>query len=116
MRTNCVNCGAAIETDAEKCPFCGTSYFDLTAIDFMANDPVALRLRFPCQGGTALISMLARPRLGTLEDTTDRIEVHGGNGKLLEVMQNRTANVNISFESVVQKDHLYSIRRTVGEY
>lgn len=116
MRTNCVNCGAAIETDAEKCPFCGTSYFDLTAIDFTANDPVALKLRLPCQGGTALLSMLARPRFETLEVTTDRIGVHGGNGKLLEVTQSRTANANISFEAVAQKNHLYSIKRTVGEY
>ena len=45
MRTNCVNCGAAIDIDEQKCPFCGTSYFDLTDIDFTASDPVAVRMK-----------------------------------------------------------------------
>lgn len=26
MVTNCVNCGAAIEMDKDKCPYCGTPY------------------------------------------------------------------------------------------
>lgn len=40
--TNCVNCGAAIESHIEKCPFCGTSYFDFTNIDFNRAEPVVV--------------------------------------------------------------------------
>ena len=30
---NCPNCGAPNDPHLNKCPYCGTSYFDLTAID-----------------------------------------------------------------------------------
>ena len=30
---NCPNCGAALESNICKCPYCGTSYFDISAID-----------------------------------------------------------------------------------
>ena len=40
---NCVNCGAPIENDTVKCPYCGTSYFDFTDINI--SSPVVLRIR-----------------------------------------------------------------------
>jgi hypothetical protein len=40
---NCINCGAPIEIETVKCPYCGTSYFDFTDIDLGA--PVILRLK-----------------------------------------------------------------------
>lgn len=41
---NCVNCGAVIESHADKCPYCGTSYFDFTNID-VHGKPVVLKIR-----------------------------------------------------------------------
>lgn len=41
---NCVNCGAVIEIDAVKCPYCGTSYFDFTNIE-LDGKPVVLKLK-----------------------------------------------------------------------
>ena len=29
---NCPNCGAGIEGDKDKCPYCGTSYFDICGL------------------------------------------------------------------------------------
>lgn len=111
MRTNCVNCGAAIETDAVKCPFCGTSYFDLTAIDFTSSDPVALRLRLPCQGGTMLLSMLARPHFEALEDRVDMVECYSSIGKSLEILKSRSVSANISFDAVTRGDDLFVVRK-----
>ena len=31
---NCPNCGAVYEIDKNKCPYCSTSYYDMSAIDF----------------------------------------------------------------------------------
>ena len=45
--TNCVNCGSAKETTATVCPFCGTSYFDLTDIDLSEDrKPCVVRFKF----------------------------------------------------------------------
>lgn len=113
MRTNCVNCGAAIEVDAVKCPFCGTSYFDLTAIDFTSSDPVALKLRLPCQVGTMLLSMLARPNFEALEDRWDMVEAHLSIGHLLEIPRSRTVSANISFDAVTRGDDLFVVKKEV---
>lgn len=32
MRTNCKNCGAPLEIGRNKCPYCGTCYYDLSCI------------------------------------------------------------------------------------
>lgn len=40
---NCINCGAPIDAETIKCPYCGTSYFDFTDIDVMS--PVILRIK-----------------------------------------------------------------------
>lgn len=111
MRTNCVNCGAAIETDAVKCPFCGTSYFDLTAIDFTSSDPVALRLRLPGQGGTFLISMLATPHFETLEDQWDMVECYSSISKLMEIPRSRSVSANISFDAVTRGADLFNVKK-----
>ena len=102
MRTNCVNCGAAIDIDEQKCPFCGTSYFDLTDIDFTASDPVALRLRLPYYGGKALVTMLARPRLEEFAVNTDYVYAVGHAGeRLASIPSSQSVNVGVSFNAVV---------------
>ena len=40
---NCPNCGAVIEVDKNKCPYCGTSYFDFANIPL--NEPFYLRIK-----------------------------------------------------------------------
>ena len=44
--TNCVNCGSAKDIYAKVCPFCGTSYFDLTDIDLDQRHPCVVRFKF----------------------------------------------------------------------
>lgn len=58
-KTNCVNCGHGKDPDAIKCPFCGTTYFDLTGIDLSMRDPVVLMVKDPRTKST--ISMKAVP-------------------------------------------------------
>lgn len=44
---NCENCGAPIDMETSKCPYCGTSYFDFSNIELDA--PVILKLKYQGQ-------------------------------------------------------------------
>lgn len=46
-KTNCPNCGAAKESAELKCPFCGTTYLDMTAIDLYNHEPLWLKFIGP---------------------------------------------------------------------
>ena len=49
-KTNCPNCGAAKELTDIKCPFCGTAYLDMTAIDLYRHEPMWLKFVGPDRG------------------------------------------------------------------
>lgn len=46
---NCENCGAPIDMETDKCPYCGTSYFDFSNIEIDApivlKPPIILKLK-----------------------------------------------------------------------
>lgn len=50
---NCPNCGAVYEPEKNKCPYCGTSYFDMTAINIPAREPFYLKVKAE-MGGTPI--------------------------------------------------------------
>ena len=50
---NCPNCGAVYEPEKNKCPYCGTSYFDMTAINMAAGEPFYLKVKV-AMGGTPM--------------------------------------------------------------
>ena len=62
--TNCVNCGSAKDADASVCPFCGTSYYDLTHIDLSGKKPCVLKLKLP--GSDSVFTMKAYPGIANL--------------------------------------------------
>lgn len=47
---NCPNCGAVYEPEKNKCPYCGTSYFDMTAINIPAKEPFYLKVEVEMGG------------------------------------------------------------------
>ena len=46
MDKNCPNCGAPYDTVLDKCPYCSTSYFDMSAMDINSQQPFYLKLRY----------------------------------------------------------------------
>lgn len=44
-KTNCPNCAAPLEIGEVKCPYCGTVYYDLSAIDFDNEIPLFLTIK-----------------------------------------------------------------------
>ena len=111
-KTNCVNCGAAKDASEIKCPFCGTTYLDLTAIDFASGDPVVCQFVLPdsirlCGSDRRVImSMLAVPQLEEISMTTNTVDVCGGGNlyPLAHFTQSCDVNVNISFKPVLRKN------------
>lgn len=107
-KTNCINCGAAKDTSEIKCPFCGTTYLDLTSIDFSSNDPVVCQFVLPDSfhrgiGGKMVMSMVAVPRLGSIEQNVEMVDVFNDYGnKLASVAQNCDINVGVSFLPVAR--------------
>ena len=108
-RTNCVNCGAAKDTSEIKCPFCGTTYLDLTAIDFESGKPVVCQFVLPktCRapnGSKIIMSMLAIPQLGQIEQDCSTMEITGGWGQPVAFMPRYDISVGASFKPVSRKD------------
>ena len=115
-KTNCINCGAAKDTSEIKCPFCGTTYLDLTAIDFASGDPVVCEFMMPFNGsvqhkdgnsvkGKTVMRMLAIPSLDTFTMTPEVTSIYGGSEKLATFTTGMDINVGVSFRPVARKNH-----------
>lgn len=111
-KTNCINCGAAKDTDEIKCPFCGTTYLDFTAIDFSSNDPVVCKFVLPNtvkmanSDARVIMSMLAKPRLEEITETVETTDVYGGwcNHPLASFRTSCDMNIGVSFKPVMKND------------
>lgn len=109
-KTNCINCGAAKDISDIKCPFCGTSYVDLTALDLDKNEKVALVFKAP--GGKYTISALARPYLESIDVQRHSQNIYADNGATLaQFTDYTTANIAITFRPVHQENNvLYTVQ------
>ena len=45
MDRNCPNCAAPYDVNLNKCPYCGTNYFDISCIDIDSFEPFYLKLK-----------------------------------------------------------------------
>lgn len=94
--TNCVNCGSAKETTATVCPFCGTSYFDLTDIDLEGDHPCVVRFKFH----NNIFSMKAFVRMAEFTIRPNVIDCTSLNDtRRMYLHQNNELSANIEFVS-----------------
>ena len=103
---NCPNCGAVYEINKNKCPYCGTSYYDMSAIDFTNGEPFYLKIRTNLNGQSAYITQLVKPSLETIEITSETVDYYGGlpSTKLFSYESNRGVTTNISFRGITDKN------------
>ena len=97
-KTNCINCGAAKDIEEIKCPFCGTSYFDMTAIDLNEGLPVALTVR----KGQMVIQMLALPELKAVEIAEENIRVFDHGSCVGQITKSRSATAELEFKAIAR--------------
>ena len=104
MQRNCPNCAAPYDIEFNKCPYCGTSYYDLSALDLSAREPFYLKIKVDMNGRPCYITQLVRPRMDnmSMEFNSSDIEYHGGIGnKLVTYTRSYGLITNLSFEAVV---------------
>lgn len=101
-KTNCINCGAAKDTSEIKRPFCGTTYLDLTAIDFTSRDPVVCQFVMPHSKGKVIMSMLARPEMRKIETEVESTTMYDGLGykPLAYAVNQVNTNIDIAFHVI----------------
>lgn len=117
-KTNCINCGASKDIDEIKCPFCGTTYLDLTAIDFDSGKPVVCEFVMPSifRGGKRMVmSMLAIPQLDQITATANTIDITGGAGyKIAQVTTGYDVNIGVSFVPISSGKKLITMKELDG--
>lgn len=105
---NCPNCGYPILPEENKCPCCGTSYFDMSAIDFSEEKPFYLKFKTKGSNGEdVIITQFVKPRFGSITISTEYVEAKGlKNNQTLEKWANSsTATTSIEFIAIPDKEN-----------
>lgn len=75
---NCPNCGSPYNPFLSTCPYCGTSYFDLTSLDLTNKQPVFLKLKTLFDDKPVEITLFVKPELKSIEVNTDTTHIYSG--------------------------------------
>ena len=75
---NCPNCGAPYDLKLNKCPYCGTSYFDMSLINMDAHEPFYLKIQTSIGGAPGFITAKVIPTLFSAEISREVVTVKGG--------------------------------------
>ena len=97
-KTNCPNCAAPLEIGQVKCPYCGTTYYDLSAIDFDSYEPIFLTIK---KNGY-LITQKVVPKYGSITVEADSVCARGGcsGAKLMQFSTGQTVTTSIEFDAI----------------
>lgn len=102
---NCPNCGAVYEIDKNKCPYCGTSYYDMSAIDFEDGEPFYLKIKTKMNGKTIYVTQLVVPKFGGLTLNNECAYAYGRyNKRLCSCVTNQILTTDVTFETVPDKN------------
>lgn len=95
---NCPNCGAPYSLESDKCPYCGTLYYDLTAINFDEQTPFFLKIKV----NNAVITQKVRPKFGSTSIIIEDNPVYavGARGPLMAVHSAPTITTSLDFETL----------------
>lgn len=108
-KTNCCNCGAALDIFAPKCEFCGTKNINMTEIDLASGEAANFIFKLPNNttiNGNIYMSMLAIPELQNISMDSEKTEVYGGFGNtpLVTYNSNYSLNLGLNLRAVSRPD------------
>lgn len=105
-RTNCKNCGAALDIFAPKCAFCGTKNINMTDIDLSSGEAANFIFKLPknivgSDGQAVVLSMLAIPELEEMNLTNETTDINGGwDSAPISVVSNYSFELGINLRAV----------------
>lgn len=104
MKTrNCPNCAAPYDADLSKCPYCGTSYFDMSGLDISAGEPFYLKIN---NNGTVL-TQLVRLTNASIAQESDSISIGSfSNPELLRFITEISVKTKLEFEAIPQEKNV----------
>lgn len=120
-QTNCPNCGAPYEADLNKCPYCGTNYFDLSFIDFDAKEPFYIKIKrtFKDKDGEypGILTIRVLPEIAETNMEYEECYATGFNNiKLASFITNSVLSLNLGFRGVPnQKGEIMKLEVKGGE-
>ena len=95
---NCPNCAAPYDVGLNKCPYCGTSYFDLSAIDICNEEPLYLKIK---SGNVTYTSKVVVKEDASITISKDIADVVNGWGDVVgRVVTGQSVDIDIGFKSV----------------
>jgi hypothetical protein len=103
---NCLNCGAPFEAEEEKCPYCGTSYYDMSALDIYSNKPFMLKIKTKMNGADCYITQLVRvlPDMN-IEFSAETVDCTDALGCCVSSLTTGySCTTNLTFQAVPRKD------------
>ena len=111
MKLNCPNCGAPIDKETNKCPYCNTSYFDFSNVDIDNEEPFYLRIK----KGDIYIVSLVKAKNTNITFTKESVTFYGyGDKKLGNVTTSSSVEIDIEFQSVLDKNEtLFQISKNI---
>ena len=118
-KTNCKNCGAALDIFAPKCAFCGTKNINMTDIDLASGEAANFIFKLPnnfknAEGKELVLSMLAIPELETIEMKNDPTYIYGGlNNTPLVCVSNYSMEFGLNLRAVTNPQHEYLCELTI---
>lgn len=105
-KRNCPNCAAPYDVALSKCPYCGTSYFDLSAIDLTGGEPIYLKMKIKLGNKDCVITQLVKPSCDvSITYEYDSSYAYGGlgNNKLINFKNSQILKTYLNFESIPDK-------------
>ena len=110
-KTNCCNCGAALNIFAPKCEFCGTKNINMTEIDLASGEAANFIFKLPNNisiNGSLYMSMLAIPELTTISMNSETTDIYGGFGctPLVSYRNNCSLNLGLNLRAVSRQDNV----------
>lgn len=108
---NCPNCGAPYKTELSTCPYCGTSYFDMSAIDISDNKPFYLKLKMRGMVFTSKVRVDPDVQIEVKQDNYYAYDRYGE--RISNIVTNRNLDIDMHFTSVhdfnKKNDPLYTL-------
>ena len=110
-KTNCKNCGAALDICSSKCAFCGTKNINMTDIDLASGEAANFIFKLPNKEGKEIfLTMLAIPELQTIEMKNDPVYLYGGlANKPLAYVNNYSMEMGLNLRAVSNSKHNNSL-------